>query len=94
MDAGQRTALLRLSLFDCITPDMIDRLVPPGTLPEGGREELFRRTPLVRQDAMRRRYYPHELLLRFLRERLAETEGPLRREIYRPGRDSGTGTTA
>lgn len=83
MDAGQRTALLRLSLFDCITPDMIDRLVPPGTLPEGGREELFRRTPLVRQDAMRRRYYPHELLLRFLRERLAETEGPLRREIYR-----------
>ena len=38
MDAGQRTALLRLSLFDCITPDMIDRLVPPGTLPEGGRE--------------------------------------------------------
>lgn len=39
MDAGQRTALLRLSLFDCITPDMIDRL--------------------------------------------AETEGPLRREIYR-----------
>ena len=82
MDAGQRTALLRLSLFDCITPDMMDRLVPEGTLTEAEREELFRRTPLVRQDAMRRRFYPHELLLRFLRERLAEAEGPLRREIY------------
>lgn len=64
MDARQRTALLRLSLFDCITPDMMDRLVPEGTLTETEREELFHRTPLVRQDAMRRRFYPHELLLR------------------------------
>lgn len=93
MDAAQRTALLRLSLFDCITPAMIDRLLPQGTLSGKEREELFRRTPLVRQDAMRNRYYPHELLLRFLRARLAEEDTALRREIYeRAGcwyRDSG-----
>lgn len=93
MDQPQRTALLRLSLFDCITPAMIDRLLPENALSKKEQEELFRRTPLVRQDAMRSRYYPHELLLRFLRARLAETDAPLRRSIYRQAgrwyRDNG-----
>ena len=93
MDQPQRTALLRLSLFDCITPSMIDRLLPENALSKKEQEERFRRTPLVRQDAMRNRYYPHELLLRFLRARLAETDAPLRRSIYRQAgrwyRDNG-----
>ena len=47
-----------LCLFDCITPAMLSRLLPDGALPGGAREELFRRTPLVRHDPARDRYYP------------------------------------
>lgn len=94
LDDAQREALLRLCLFDCITPAMLSRLLPDGALPGGAREELFRRTPLVRHDPARDRYYPHELLLHFLRARLAETDPALRREIYaRAGiwyRDNGS----
>ena len=78
----QRTALLRLSPFDCITPAMLDKLLPEGVLSVAEQEDLFRRTPLMRCDAVRNRYYPHELLLRFLRARLAEEDTALRREIY------------
>ena len=89
----QQVALLRLSLFDCITPAMVDALLPAGELSRGEREELFRRTPLVRHDAMRDVYYPHELLLRFLAGRLQAAEETLQRDIYdRAGRwyrDSG-----
>ena len=82
LDDAQRTALLRLSPFDCVTPAMIDVLLP-GELPPGSaRETFFRRIPLVRQDAARGGYYPHELLLRFLRARLEEADASLRREIY------------
>lgn len=89
----QQTALLRLSLFDCITPAMVDALLPAGELSRGEREELFRRTPLVRHDAMRDVYYPHELLLRFLAGRLQAAEETLQRDIYdRAG--GGTGTAA
>ena len=94
MDEPQRAALLRLCLFDCITPAMLERLLPEGALGGMSKEELLRRTPLVREDAVRERYYPHELLLRFLRARLAETDGALRREIYAQAgawyRDRGT----
>ena len=89
----QQVALLRLSLFDCITPAMVDALLPAGELSREEREELFRRTPLVRHDAMRDVYYPHELLLRFLAGRLQAAEETLQRDIYdRAGRwyrDSG-----
>ena len=89
----QQTALLRLSLFDCITPAMVDALLPAGELSREEREELFRRTPLVRHDAMRDVYYPHELLLRFLgggyRRRRRRCSG-----IYTTGRGGGTGTAA
>ncbi len=82
MEARQRTALLYLSLFDCVTPSMLDALLPVGVLPPEERDDFFRRVPLVRQDALRGRYYPHELLLRFLRARLDEAEEETRRRIY------------
>ena len=82
MEARQRTALLYLSLFDCVTPSMLDALLPAGVLPPEERDDFFRRVPLVRQDALRGRYYPHELLLRFLRARLDEADEETRRRIY------------
>ena len=45
MDTPRREALLRLCLFDCITPAMIEALLPEDILPGKAREELFRRTP-------------------------------------------------
>ena len=82
MDEPRRAALLRLCLFDCVTPAMIDALLPADLLPGKAREELFLRAPLVRHDPARDRYYPHELLLHFLRGRLARADEPLRREVY------------
>ena len=82
METRQRTALLYLSLFDCVTPSMLDALLPAGVLPPEERDDFFRRVPLVRQDALRGRYYPHELLLRFLRARLDEADEETRRRIY------------
>ncbi len=79
----QREAMLRLCLFDQITPETLQALTPPGLLPQEELTQLLRRAPLILYREPRKSYYPHELLTAFLRRRLEETEPGFQREVLR-----------
>ena len=79
----QRRTLLRLCLFDRITPNVLDALVPEDLFPRDELSQLLRRAPLILYRETRRSYYPHELLTAFLRRRLSETETSFQSEILR-----------
>ena len=92
MEARQRTALLYLSLFDCVTPSVLDALLPVGVLPPEERDDFFRRVPLVRQDALRADIIPMSCCCAF------SAHGWTRRRRRRGGASmggpgSGIGTT-
>ena len=90
---SQREALMRMCLFDRLSSRIADALLPRTLLPAGETKALLLRVPLVRWQEAREEFYPHEILLRFLRKHLADAEPALRREIYcnsgRLYRDSG-----
>ena len=77
----QREVLLRLCLFDQISPDTLTALAPDGLSEEPA--PLLRRAPLVLYRQTRKTYYPHELLTSFLRRRLEEADETFRREVLR-----------
>ena len=79
----QRRTLLRLCLFDQITPGVLDALVPEELFPREELTQLLRRAPLILYRETRRSFYPHELLTAFLRRRLAETDAAFQSEILR-----------
>ena len=79
----QREGLLRLCLFDQISPDVLDALVPEGLLQREELTQLLRRAPLILYRETRCSYYPHELLTGFLRRRLAETDVSFQSEVLR-----------
>ena len=81
-DVQSRT-LLRLCLFDQITPGVLDALVPEDLFPREELLPLLRRAPLILYRETRRSFYPHELLTAFLRRRLAETDAAFQGEILR-----------
>ena len=79
----QKEALLRLCLFDQISTDMLNTLLPDGLLPPEEQIQLFHRAPLMLYREDRKAYYPHELLSGFLRHRLAECDASFQREVLR-----------
>ena len=79
----QRRVLLRLCLFDQITPGVLDALVPDDVFPRDELSQLLRRAPLILYRETKRTYYPHELLTAFMRRRLSETDGAFQGEILR-----------
>ena len=83
LTARQKDALLRLSLFDRITDDMLETLLPEGQLQPEERLHLLRRAPLMLYRDERKAYYPHELLSGFLQRRLAEADPAFRSEVLR-----------
>ena len=82
LSADQRELMLRLSLFDRLSDEMIEGLLPEDLLPGERRYQLLRRAPLIRKNEARREYYPHEILLHFLKKRLAEMDEAFQRDIY------------
>ncbi len=79
----QRETLLRLCLFEQISPETLNALAPDSLLPREEVAQLLRRAPLVLYREARKTYYPHELLTAFLRRRLADSEEGFRREVLR-----------
>ena len=79
----QREAMLRLCLFDSVSPDTLDALVPDGLMPREELGQLLRRAPLVLYRETKKTYYPHELLIAFLRRRLKEADEDFRQEACR-----------
>ena len=80
---GQREMMLRISLFDRLSVDMLQSLLPEDVIPGEERAQLLRRAPLVRRNEARGEFYPHEILLHFLRGRLNEADEAFRRDVYR-----------
>ncbi len=80
---AQREAMLRLCLFDQITPETLRALTPVGLLPKEELTQLLRRAPLILYRETRKSYYPHELLTAFLRRRLAETGAAFQSDVLR-----------
>ena len=83
----QREAILRLCLFDQISSDSLDALVPDALLSEEELTPLLRRTPLILYRETKKTYYPHELLTAFLRRRLAETDTAFQSEVLKNSAD-------
>lgn len=91
--------MLRLCLFEELTADQIRQVLPA---PEGEPQELpynlWESVPLLAYFPQRRQYFPHEILLTFLRRQLRQTDEGFRRECYqRAGcwyRDHGQGREA
>lgn len=79
----QRRTLLRLCLFDQITPGVLGALVSDDLFPREELLQLLRRAPLILYRETKRSYYPHELLTAFLRRRLSETDAAFQSEILR-----------
>ena len=79
----QREAILRLCLFDRITPETLHTLISADLLPPEELTQLLRRTPLILYRETRKSYYPHELLTAFLRRRLAETSADFQSKVLR-----------
>ncbi len=83
---AQREAMLRVCLFDRLSPNLAETLLPDSPLADEQWRAMLLRAPLVRFQAARDEFYPHEILLRFLRGKLASVDAALRQMIYR---DSG-----
>lgn len=81
LSANQKDGLLSLCLFDRLSDRTIEALLLPGTLEKAEAKELLSRTPMVRYYQARGEYYPHEILLRFLRDRMGEKEESFRQQV-------------
>ena len=79
----QQEVLLRVCLFDRLSTGFIEQLLPEALLSSEERLHLLRRTPLIRYQEIRHGFYPHEILLRFLRLRLSVAEAAFREDVYR-----------
>ncbi|MBR3508441.1 MAG: hypothetical protein IKO03_06720 [Lachnospiraceae bacterium] len=83
LSEGTQELLLRLCLFDKLSETIVEELLPPEDFQRDELRQLIHRVPLIRYQEARRELYPHEIMLRFLRNRLAQTDEDFRREVYR-----------
>jgi len=83
LTGSQQEAILRLSLFDRISPDTLAALVPESLLPCEELNQLLRRAPLILYRETGKSYYPHELLTAFLRRRLTAEDEAFQRDVLR-----------
>ena len=81
LSQNQKDALLSLCLFDRLPDRTIEALLLPETLEKSEAKELLSRTPLVRYYEARDEFYPHEILLRFLKDRMEEKEESFRQRV-------------
>ena len=83
LDDRQQQALLRLCLFDQLSQPMLNTLVPNDLLSQEALVKLLHSAPLMLYRETRKTYYPHELLIAFLRRRLVEMDADFRGEVLR-----------
>ncbi len=83
----QKEMLLRICLFDRVSPSMMEALVPSGLMTPEEQTQLLNRTPLLMYQETRKTYYPHELLTAFLRRKLDEADPDFRQQVMRASAD-------
>ena len=78
-----RESMLRLCLFQELTVEQAEQVLPTLT---GRRQErsyaLWESVPLLSYFPQRKKYFPHEILLAFLRRQLQQTSEDFRRDCY------------
>ncbi len=79
---GQKEIMLRLCLEDHLTRTDIDGLLEDTGLDREEANQLLIRAPLVRYREVRRDFFPHEILLTFLRGRLEDSDPEFRNDVY------------
>ena len=77
----QKDFLLSICLFDRFSEKDAALLAPDSVLSAEERDLLLRRAPLARYQESKREWYPHELLLSFLRDRLNECADDFRNTV-------------
>ncbi len=80
LSRNDRLFLFRLSPFDNFTSGQA-RFLSEEDLSQESMDERMNRCMLVRHDITNRRYFPHAILLDFVRSTLQEEPEPLQREI-------------
>ena len=95
LTAEQRDFLLHICYLDKFSEKDVEILFPEAGLTIEEIAGMLRRIPLIRYQEMRRTWYPHEILLEFLRRKLEEEDDAFRREVrVRSGRIyEGSGMT-
>ncbi len=79
----EREVLLRIGLFDHLTEPMLENLVPAAVMPGNEVDGLLHRAPLVRCRQADKEYFPHEILMRFLKNMLDASPEDFRHDVYR-----------
>ena len=80
LSGEQREILLRLSLFDCISRELVIKVLPERLCDREALLKLMEGLPLVSCDTVKYECYPHEILRGFLLKQLARADARLRRE--------------
>ena len=79
----RRETMLRLCLFERLSMEQIEQVL---AIPADRRQTLtynfWESVPLLTYFSQRRQYFPHEILLAFLRRQLEQTDEPFRRDCY------------
>ena len=77
-----RELLLRLCLFERADTGMLAEMLEGSPMTPDEAAALLRRTPLIRYQKSSDSYYPHQILLGFLREQLDAQDPALRSAVY------------
>ena len=75
-------ALMRVCMFDRMSMRDMEALVPESVFDRNELLQMIRKTPMVYWVQARHEIYPHEILLRFLREQLEKQDPEYRREVW------------
>ena len=75
-------ALMRVCMFDRMSIQDVEALIPESVFDRNELLQMIRKTPMVYWVQARREIYPHEILLRFLREQLEKQDPEYRREVW------------
>lgn len=79
---AHRELMLRLCPFERVDEDMLAELLPAAIATPDDAVSLLHRVPLVRYQKSSGSFYPHQLLLEFLRNRLALMDQATISDIY------------
>jgi len=75
-------ALMRVCMFDRISIQDMEALLPESIFDRNELMQMIQKTPMVYWGQARHEIYPHEILLRFLREQLEKQDPEYRREVW------------
>lgn len=74
--------LLRLCLFDRLRGPMLKQILPERLYHVENLTSMLGRVPLIRCNEEKREYFPHEILMKFLQNRLKNETPEFQREVY------------